>query len=285
MKISYALVLVLAILHSHAECATVRGRVLDSRSSGPVRGARVVLSGTTLGAGTDAGGAFSIEQVPIGKYIVRVSLAGSGQKDISIAVDSINQIVEMNVLYAVAGRPIVTGCIPEFMKYQSDLAAYLSAHPGAVSFEITEFRTGDSTVPASVIVTVKNDSPHDVYLLKDRDRRRQMYLRILEGGSPRHVPDGSQPAILHELGDVVRVPRMKTVVADTVSLRQYDFSRLTPGEYRLKLVYVFPMSRSLAEDARYPLSSPIENEKGIGELYCMTLQGRFESNWLTVQLK
>jgi hypothetical protein len=272
--------------------ATVRGRVVNSRSSGPVANASVVLSGTRLTATSDSEGRFTIQGVPVGTYDLRAGLTGSGDKHITIAVDSVEQVVEVTIFLRVLGRPLVPGCIPEFTVYQSELAAYLKTHPGALSFEISDFREADSSTFASVMLTCVNNSPHDIYLMKDHDPCGQMYVQNLSDASSVPVQSNAMKLhssagepCLHELQDIIRIPKNGKVVADTVRLWQYDVAHLPSGDYRLQLVYVFPRSRSTGEDARYQLSSPMTDEKGIGELYCMTLRGRFESNVLSIHHK
>jgi hypothetical protein len=210
----------------------------------------------------------------------------------NIAVDSTSQILEVTVLLRVAGQALVPGCIPEFTAYQSDLAHYLTTHPSALSFEISDFGTVDSAAGASVILSVTNNASYDIYLLKDRGYCRQMYVQKFVDASSKRMPSVGRilynnlgEPCLHDLGDVVRVPKNEKVVVDTIKLWQYDITRFSSGDYKLQLVYVFPQSRVIQDDLKYGLSSPIANEQGVGELYCMTLQGRFESNWLPVHIK
>ncbi|EAY24435.1 TonB-dependent receptor [Microscilla marina] len=61
-----------------AQTQTIRGRVLDKQSKFPLVGATVAVLDTKplLGAATDADGYFIIENVPLGRHIVRVSYLG-----------------------------------------------------------------------------------------------------------------------------------------------------------------------------------------------------------------
>ena len=286
------LLLIALFVPAQVQSATVKGRVVNSRNSRPIQSATVLLVGTTLGSVTDSQGAFAINDVPPGHYVIRTSLIGAGQTEMSIAADSINQIIEVTILLKVSDQPLVPGCSSEFANYQSELTRYMAAHPAALSFEIGTFEAEDSSSPASVILTVMNDTPYDVYLLRDHGYCMQMYVQKLINVASTAVRsktfllhDKSVGGCLHDLTDVIRVPQHQTTLADTVKLWQYDIGHIPPGEYKLQLVYVFPQSRATSEELRYHVSSPIADEKGIGELYCMTLRGRFESNWLSIQIK
>ena len=65
------------------------GIVLNSSTKEPIVGATVVIQGTTMGAATDADGKFSISNIPIGTYTVRISTIGfepQVKTDVVIAV-------------------------------------------------------------------------------------------------------------------------------------------------------------------------------------------------------
>ena len=55
---------------------SIAGEVVSDRSQDPVIGAYVMIDGTSYGGMTDASGAFSIEDVPVGGYSLRVSSVG-----------------------------------------------------------------------------------------------------------------------------------------------------------------------------------------------------------------
>ena len=297
MKLSLVITICLVLFcfllcESYVEAATVKGRVLNSRSSGPIANANVVIVGTALGTTTNVEGSFNIENVPLGRYVLSASLVGAKQKEMNIVVDSANQTVEVTMLLKVANQPYVPGCDSNFYKYQSDLAGYIAKNPNALSFEISGFQVRDSSSYGSVILTVTNNTPYGVYLLKDYENGMQMYISKLLDASSNPVQstvtiryDNLGSTFLHDLSDVIRVPRLERVIVDTVKLWRYDVTHLPAGKYKLQLVYVFPKSRASSDDRQYVLLSPIANEKAVGELYCMTLQGRFESNWLPIEIQ
>lgn len=57
---------------------TIRGRIIDSQSEGPVIGATVVIvnSDPIKGASTDLNGEFRIEKVPLGRHTIKISSIG-----------------------------------------------------------------------------------------------------------------------------------------------------------------------------------------------------------------
>ncbi len=290
--LSSIIILLLTFCLSNADAATVKGRVLNNRSSAPIAHVTVLLDGTTLGAATDDRGGFTILNVPVGHFNITATLTGNKPQKQSIVIDSAEQVLEITIFLKVADKSLVPGCIPDFIKYQAELATYLLAHPVAFSFEISNFLKGDTSYLSSVITTVTNNTPYDIYLLKDYDYGKQMYAsKLLDvSGKPVQWPKRIQyidtgKRLYHDLTDIIRVPKNRKVIADTVSLWNFDLEHLSAGDYNLQLVYIFPQSGARKDDLQYIFSSPILDANAIGELYCMTLQGRFESNWLPIRVK
>ncbi|HTK80964.1 MAG TPA: carboxypeptidase regulatory-like domain-containing protein [Bacteroidota bacterium] len=286
MKFASLLIASGSLLCSLSPAATIRGRVLDSRSSASVAGAAVLIFGTATETRTDANGVFVLENISAGAYGLRASCKGFEHKEFPVTIDSASQTFEITVLLTPGGRTLAPGCAPELASYQVDLAGYLAKNPGSVTVQVKNFQEVDSV--GSVEVEFTNSTSVDLYIEKDR-RGAQMYIQKLADVSMTPVKAAQWPdpfgGVQHELSDVVRIPQHQTVTVDTVKLRQYDFRHLRPGDYKVQMVYVFPQSRKGAEDSQYRLASPVLDEASVGELYCMTLQGRFASNWLTVHVK
>ena len=67
------LVFLLAVGAAFAQTGTIRGFVYEAASGEPVIFTNVVLNGTTNGSATDENGFFSIANVPLGSYTVKVT--------------------------------------------------------------------------------------------------------------------------------------------------------------------------------------------------------------------
>jgi TonB-dependent receptor len=65
---------------------TVQGVIKDSLTDKPLFGANVFLLGTSMGSATNIDGEYSIEQVPSGSYILKVSYIGYIPKEIGINI-------------------------------------------------------------------------------------------------------------------------------------------------------------------------------------------------------
>ena len=63
---------------------SISGTVLGD--SEPLYGANVFLEGTTLGATTDSLGRYTIDNVPVGKYTVRVDFLGYGTERLDLYI-------------------------------------------------------------------------------------------------------------------------------------------------------------------------------------------------------
>ncbi|WP_188814395.1 SusC/RagA family TonB-linked outer membrane protein [Hymenobacter cavernae] len=87
LQIRYELVKDGIILNPVAADGTIRGRVVDAKGAG-LPGVTVVLEGTTLGASTDAEGAYTIQNVPPGSYTLITSFVGYNTNRIPVTVTS-----------------------------------------------------------------------------------------------------------------------------------------------------------------------------------------------------
>ena len=81
-----ALAALMPALASAQATSTVRGRVIDSRTSSPVTAAQVSVEGTNLGASTDAEGAFTISGVPTGNRTLIARRIGYAPQRKQVAV-------------------------------------------------------------------------------------------------------------------------------------------------------------------------------------------------------
>ncbi|MBL7986527.1 MAG: TonB-dependent receptor [Chlorobi bacterium] len=72
---------------------TVKGEVMNLQTGAPVAGATVAVAGTTLGGISRPDGSFRIEQVPVGRHVVRVSSVGFQPITTDIIVTSGRQVV------------------------------------------------------------------------------------------------------------------------------------------------------------------------------------------------
>src|SRR5690348_6996590 len=74
---------------------TVRGTVVDKLSREPLTGASVVLldSSKTNGAFCDVDGKFRLQNVPLGRQMLRISFLGYKETTLSIVVTSGKEVV------------------------------------------------------------------------------------------------------------------------------------------------------------------------------------------------
>lgn len=87
---------------------TLAGRVTDDIGMG-LPGANVLVEGTTLGAATDADGAYRIPGVPVGEYAVTASFIGYGSG--TQAEIRINAGDTRNLDFALTEPPFMPGVV------------------------------------------------------------------------------------------------------------------------------------------------------------------------------
>ncbi|RPH35502.1 hypothetical protein EHM92_06075, partial [bacterium] len=93
-----ALAIALCALSLYAgEFGKVSGTIIDRKTREPLQGANVVLTGTSLGAATDANGEYFILRVSPGTYTLRVRLLGYDEVAVKNVRASIDQTTRINV--------------------------------------------------------------------------------------------------------------------------------------------------------------------------------------------
>ncbi|GAB3947626.1 carboxypeptidase-like regulatory domain-containing protein [Spirosoma harenae] len=101
-------------LHAQPFTQTIRGIVIDQRLQTPLPGASVVLLNTSpiKGTSTDANGQFQLQQVPVGRQTLTISVVGYKQATIQNVVDAGKELVltisleeSVNQLSAISVKP------------------------------------------------------------------------------------------------------------------------------------------------------------------------------------
>ncbi len=72
----------------------IHGKVLDVQTGEALPGANVLLKGTSMGASTDLDGNYSIQNIPSGRYVIRVSYIGYVTREISVRVAGGGKLTE-----------------------------------------------------------------------------------------------------------------------------------------------------------------------------------------------
>ncbi len=96
------LILLINILVLHAQVNRIIGTVTDVQTGETLVGANVVVLNTAYGAATDLEGKFTITNIPIGKYTLRISYIGYEQKEISIKVFP-NKVLNVDIKLQYSG--------------------------------------------------------------------------------------------------------------------------------------------------------------------------------------
>jgi TonB-dependent receptor len=78
-----------------AQSGTMRGKVVESGSQGPLPGANVLLQGTNFGAAADINGNFVIRNIPAGEYTIAISYIGYERTTATVTVQA-NTVLEQD---------------------------------------------------------------------------------------------------------------------------------------------------------------------------------------------
>ncbi|MFC2088584.1 TonB-dependent receptor domain-containing protein [Calditrichota bacterium] len=80
----YFLILLIPVF---AQNSKITGQIIDENNN-PIIGANVFLKGTVLGAATNDEGYFTISKVPLGDFIISISVIGYNEKTIDVSIQS-----------------------------------------------------------------------------------------------------------------------------------------------------------------------------------------------------
>ncbi len=95
------ILLLLSTLAIHAQSpttGTITGKVIDGGVNEPLRGASVLVVGTKKGAYSDVKGKFTVKNIPVGTYSIRVSYVGMKPKTIDNIVVTDAEAATVNVV-------------------------------------------------------------------------------------------------------------------------------------------------------------------------------------------
>ncbi|MBD3226549.1 MAG: TonB-dependent receptor, partial [Caldithrix sp.] len=76
---------------------TVKGRITDHQTESGLVGANVIITGTDMGAATDQDGCFRIENVPVGRYTIKVMYMGYKPRVIPEVLVGSGKAVDLNI--------------------------------------------------------------------------------------------------------------------------------------------------------------------------------------------
>ncbi len=114
-----------------AQTGKISGRVTDAQSRDPLIGVNVVVEGTAIGASTDAGGFYTILNVPPGMHTVRASMVGyapAAVVDVRVAINQTSQVdIELSETVIQAQEIVVTARRPIIEKDVSGSRANISS--------------------------------------------------------------------------------------------------------------------------------------------------------------
>ena len=99
----FALVFLMGIGQSYAQEGTITGTVIDSTTSETLPGASILIEDLGTGATTDSEGNYTIENVPVGTYMVTASFVGYDRKAVEVEVTEGSNMVNFSIVPSTYG--------------------------------------------------------------------------------------------------------------------------------------------------------------------------------------
>ena len=98
-RLLLSVVAIFAAIISAASAAVIRGRIVDQQNNAPLVGASISIVGTRLGAISDKAGAYSIDNLPVGRYTISVRYVGydTGEREVTIREDVASIIMDFQL--------------------------------------------------------------------------------------------------------------------------------------------------------------------------------------------
>jgi hypothetical protein len=175
---------------------TVRGTITDTDNKLPLIGATVVIAGSDplIGTTTDVNGIFRLENIPVGRIVLKISYLGYEAKTISdIVVNSGKEVVlDLSMQESITKmNEIVVSAFKKKGEAVNEMSQ-LSIH--SVTLEETKRFTGGMDDPARVVssfagVASTPDGSSDIIVRGNSPKYMQWRLDGAEISSPYHMDD------------------------------------------------------------------------------------------------
>ncbi len=149
MKNSYTVILIqlicvcyLGLNFSYSQKAQIVGEVMDGLT--PVPFANIYLEGTSIGTASDENGNYQLQNIPIGKYVLKVSVIGYFSYSKKIIIMD-NETIHLSIFLEISSEQleetVVTGTLKAVSRSESPVPvevyspAFLKKNPTASIFE------------------------------------------------------------------------------------------------------------------------------------------------------
>ena len=105
----YGLYILLSISFTSARAQSIRGKVIDAVTNGPLHLVSVYLADLKLGASTDTSGYFLIKGLPKGNFFLEISLVGYASKVVRASTDGEPVLISLSTSVMEMQELVVTG--------------------------------------------------------------------------------------------------------------------------------------------------------------------------------
>ena len=107
-------------LSVYSQSSSLFGVIKDSANNDPLIGAFVIIDGTSLGVATDIDGNYSINNIPAGKYVLKISYIGYDDKVLNVEFNK-SEKKELNVKLSYSG--VVLGAVKVTAQAKGQISA------------------------------------------------------------------------------------------------------------------------------------------------------------------
>jgi hypothetical protein len=155
--------------------ATIKGYVVDKVNLKPIYVAQICLDSCKTGAVTDKDGFFILQDVRVGKHIMRISSFGYASSTDSIEIKDEKQIVNLTIELDLGIIPIDT--ISEIEDYHRYFNKYKSSNILKIVLDSLSFDRIDKTL-LKVYSTFYNKTDKPIYVIRDIACLRMIEPRV-----------------------------------------------------------------------------------------------------------
>jgi len=229
-------------IYSQNNC-TITGNVSDAVTGQKLIGATVLIENLQLGASTDVNGNFNIENIPEGKYILRVSYVGYLDYWDTI---SVNKNINNTISLKVNSGPVIIRK-PEIEDYQNRLLKYAEKN-NLLKIHIDSLQHQNGRV--IVYSTFSNLSDEPIYIIKEKPCFRIIKPLVYnEGGFVNgngiSLECDVMPYRLIDESDLFKLEPSESISYPSTELYLYNFNLLPKGKYKVGIKYMFGGPSSL----------------------------------------
>ncbi len=243
----FFILFLIILLNFSSNAAVVRGKVIDSRTLAPLIGVNIFVLNTNLGTVTDVNGQFVINNIPMGKHVIRLTYIAYSTLIDTVEIKSLNDTLTLNFLLKPLIIDLDSVSSPENEAYHKKLEDLNKIKP-VLSINIDSLSYSNYFLTAFLSFT--NESFLPLYVLKNYPCFNVIYPLITDATGRlikrnRLMIDCMGEKTCVDTADLIKIAPGRTIKYPAVKLMFFGFDRIKNGTCKIKIKYEFDKPKTI----------------------------------------